>query len=270
MLDRAQLREVEPYLAHDVAGGAYFCDDAQVQPMQACSVLLAAAQSFGATVFTPSDVLDIQRDRHGAICGVRTTEGQYATPRVVLAAGPWTASLAAMVGAHIPVQPRKGHIVVTEALPALVHHKVYDAAYEGTVNSNASSLHIASVVEATKSGTMLLGSSRQLKGFDPAVEVPVVRALVRRAVRFFPVLAQVQAIRAYVGFRPFMPDHLPVIGEVPGVPGLFVNTGHEGAGIGLGPISAKLLARTMVGQRPELDLAPFSPARFTSTPVLSG
>ncbi len=268
MLDRQQLHEAEPYLAEDVAGGAYFPQDAQVQPMQACTALIGAAQSLGAVVLDHTELQDIQRDRNGAIRGVSTRAGTISTSRLVAAAGPWTNQVAAMVGADIPVQPRKGHIVVTEALPPLVRHKVYDTAYEGTVNSSASSLQVASVVEGTKSGTILLGSSRQLQGFDTTVEPGVVRAIVERAVRFFPVLARVHALRAYVGFRPFMPDHLPAIGEIPGVPGMYVNTGHEGAGIGLGPISGKLLSQLMVGRPTDLDMSVFSPARFASNPAM--
>jgi glycine/D-amino acid oxidase-like deaminating enzyme len=108
----------------------------------------------------------------------------------------------------------------------------------------------------------LLGSSRQLVGFDSTIEVPVVQAIVRRAVRYFPILAHAHALRTYVGFRPFAPDHLPVIGEEPDVPGYFINTGHEGAGIGLGPISGKLLSQLILGQALDMNLAPFLPTRF--------
>jgi glycine/D-amino acid oxidase-like deaminating enzyme len=128
---------------------------------------------------------------------------------------------------------------------------------------------VASVVEGTKSGTILLGSSRQLVGFDSTIEVPVVQAIVRRAVRYFPILAHAHALRTYVGFRPFAPDHLPVIGEEPDVPGYYINTGHEGAGIGLGPISGKLLSQLILGQALDMDLAPFLPTRFQKGGVRS-
>lgn len=266
-MDLGDLREAEPYLARDVAGGAFFPQDAQVQPMRASAALMRQALALGAVFLDHTEVVAIDRDARGAVSGVRTRGGLIATPRVVNAAGPWSAQIASMVNARVPVQPRKGHIVVTEPLPPLVRHKVYDAGYGDTVNSGDSALQIASVVEGTKSGTILLGSSRQLKGFDPAVEPAVVQAIVRRAVRFFPILASTRALRAYVGFRPFMPDHLPAIGEVPDVPGFYVNTGHEGAGIGLGPISSKLLGEIILGQSPTMDLTPFDPARFAGSAI---
>ena len=173
-----------------------------------------------------------------------------------------------MAGVDLPIQPRKGHIVVTEPLPRLVYHKVLEASYADTVSSGDAALQVATVVEGTRSGTILLGSSRQRVGFEPTIETHVLRAIVRKAVRYFPVLATANALRAYVGFRPYAPDHLPLIGPAPGVPGLYINSGHEGSGICLGPISGKLLSQIVLDQPPDMDPAPFRPARFESRPAV--
>ena len=69
-------------------------------------------------------------------------------------------------------------------------------------------------------------------------------------------------IRSYLGFRPYCPDHLPVIGPDPRAPGLWHATGHEGAGIGLSTATAKLVTQALTGQPVELDLAPYAPERF--------
>jgi glycine/D-amino acid oxidase-like deaminating enzyme len=76
------------------------------------------------------------------------------------------------------------------------------------------------------------------------------------------VLAGVHAIRAYRGFRPYSPDHLPVIGPDPRAPGLLHACGHEGAGIGLAPVSGELVAAALTGTAPPLDPAPLRPERF--------
>ncbi|MEU1188728.1 FAD-binding oxidoreductase, partial [Streptomyces sp. NPDC005859] len=75
-------------------------------------------------------------------------------------------------------------------------------------------------------------------------------------------LENVRAMRAYLGFRPYMPDHLPAVGPDPRVPGLFHACGHEGAGIGLATGTGHLIARILTGKPPELDLTPFRPDRF--------
>jgi glycine/D-amino acid oxidase-like deaminating enzyme len=266
-MDPQHLREAEPHLAGDLTGAIYFPEDAQVQPMQAAAALMRAANECGAFFLDHTELLAVERDRQGRVSGAVTSKGRIGAPRLINAAGPWSPWIARMVGLDLPVQPRKGHIVVTEPLPQLVHHKVYEAGYGETVGSNASDLQIAAVVEGTRSGTILMGSSRQLVGFHQPVEVRVIRAIAQRAVRFFPVLGSARALRAYAGFRPFTPDHLPIIGEDPRVPGYYVDTGHEGAGIGLGPISGKLLSQLILGLPQDLDLAPFRPTRFVESQV---
>jgi glycine/D-amino acid oxidase-like deaminating enzyme len=71
----------------------------------------------------------------------------------------------------------------------------------------------------------------------------VAQAIAARAVRYLPPLAARTAIRAYAGLRPWSPDHLPLIGPVDGVSGLYLATGHEGAGIGLAPVTGEVIAR---------------------------
>src|SRR5438874_1938908 len=129
MLDDAGMREAEPYLAHDLAGAAWFPEDCQVQPMLACAALMNEAVRAGATLLDHTEVVAIERDGTGAVCEVSTSVGNISTPKVVNAAGPWSRQVAAMAGYDLPVQPRKGHIVVTEPLPKLVHHKVWEASY---------------------------------------------------------------------------------------------------------------------------------------------
>lgn len=109
---------------------------------------------------------------------------------------------------------------------------------------------------------MLIGASRERVGFDRSFSLPVVRALAAGATRLFPFLEHVRAMRTYLGFRPYMPDHLPAIGPDPRVPGLFHACGHEGAGIGLAPGTGHLIAQTLADKVPEPSLAPFRPDRF--------
>ena len=257
LLDGAGLRELEPMLAPDLELGAHYPDDAQVQPVLASSALLAEARSMGAQVAGGTEVLGFHHDADGRIVGVRTAAGSVACGVVVNAAGPWSSALARLAGSDLPVRPRRGHLLVTEPLPPLVHHKVYEASYLGTLTADTSEAQVSAVVESTPSGTMLLGSSRELAGFDPNVDPAVVRRIAERARRLFPFLADVALLRVYVGFRPWVPDHLPIIGEDPDVRGLWHATGHEGAGIGLAPASAQLVRAGITDTPPPVDPLPF-------------
>jgi sarcosine oxidase subunit beta len=116
----------------------------------------------------------------------------------------------------------------------------------------------------------LIGSSRERVGFDHSVPPVVLGTLARKAIALFPVLAGVRALRHYHGFRPYCPDHLPVIGADPRAPGLLHGCGHEGAGIGLSVATGALLTQVITGAEPELDLTPFRPERFARQPAATG
>jgi D-hydroxyproline dehydrogenase subunit beta len=268
-LDAAGLREAEPHLAAGLAGGAYYSQDSQVQPMRAAMAYLGAADGL---TLTRADAVSLQPA--GAALRLSTDRGAILTPVVVNAAGPWAGEVARRLARELPVRPRRGHILVTEPLPPLVRHKVYECGYVATVKGEGKAggedtTAYSAVVESTASGTVLVGSSRDFGGRLPgardrsaAPERAVLAELARRAAALFPVLRGARAIRAYAGFRPASPDHLPIIGPDPVVPGLYHATGHEGAGIGLAPGTAELLTALIDGAPPPVDPAPFAPARF--------
>ncbi|WP_433224872.1 NAD(P)/FAD-dependent oxidoreductase [Microtetraspora malaysiensis] len=261
-----ELAGYEPHLAPGFAGGVFYPQDAQVQPMLAAARLVRRWP--GVELRTGTEVTGLLTER-GRVTGVRTGAGDIPAGAVVNAAGVWAGEAAALAGVELPIMPRRGFILVTEPLTAradgrpLVRHKVYTAAYVTNVASDSEGLETSAVVEATQAGTVLIGASRERVGFDRTVSLPVLARLARQAVGLFPALADVRAIRAYCGFRPYCPDHLPVIGADPRVSGLYHACGHEGAGIGLAPVTGLLIARLLTGAVPGLDLAPFRPDRFT-------
>ncbi|MFD8305317.1 NAD(P)/FAD-dependent oxidoreductase [Streptomyces sp. NPDC059690] len=253
------LYALEPHLAPGLPGGVHYPQDSQVMPALAAAHLLRAS---GARLLTGHRVTDVPRGPDGAVRGVRTDRGDLHAPAVVNAAGTWGGEIAALAGVHLPVLPRRGFVLVTEPLPCRVRHKVYAADYVADVASDSAALQTSPVVEGTAAGPVLIGASRERVGFDRAFSLPAVRALAAGATRLFPFLADVRATRAYLGFRPYMPDHLPAVGPDPRVPGLYHACGHEGAGIGLSTGTGHLVAQVLTGKKPDLDLTPFSPDRF--------
>jgi D-hydroxyproline dehydrogenase subunit beta len=262
-LGQAGLRDAEPHIAPDLPGGAFYPQDCQVQPMLAAMAYLARPGVPG-VVRAEAVGFDPAAGR------LVTDQGRIAAPVVVNAAGPWSGEVARRLGSDLPVRPRRGHILVTEPLPPVIGHKVYECDYVGAVASDSGALACSAVVESTASGTVLIGSSRDYggalpggSGRPPPPETRVLAEIARRAVSLFPLLRQVRAIRAYTGYRPACAGHLPVIGPDPSVPGLYHATGHEGAGIGLAPATAELLTALIDAAPTRVDPAPFSPARFS-------
>jgi glycine/D-amino acid oxidase-like deaminating enzyme len=232
--------------------------------MLAAAELLRQARARGAIVHTGCEVLGLRKGPDGAVTGATTSTGEFSARYTINAAGTWGGEVAAMAGVAVPVLPRKGFILVTEPLPpAVVRHKVYSADYVANVSSGDAGLETSVVVEGTRAGTVLVGASRERVGFDRRVSVPVLQRLASRVIGLFPFLADVTLLRSYLGFRPYCPDHLPVIGEDPRASGLVHACGHEGAGIGLSAATGHLIAQVLTGATPDMDLAPFRPDRFT-------
>nr|WP_203600812.1 FAD-binding oxidoreductase [Streptomyces sp. SID9727] len=257
-----ELPELEPHLAPGLAGGVLYPEDAQVQPALAAAHLIRAARDAGAALHTGRPVTAVLTGPTGAVRGVRTGAGDLLAPAVVNATGVRGGEFAALAGVELPVLPRRGFVLVTEPLPPLIRHKVYAAEYVADVSSASAALQTSPVVEGTPGGPVLIGASRERVGFDRTLSVPVVSRLAEAAAALFPVLGTARVLRAYHGFRPYLPDHLPAIGPDRRLPGLFHACGHEGAGIGLAPATAALVTAAIRGEDPPLDAEPFRPDRF--------
>lgn len=256
-----RLRELEPHLTSGLAGGFHYPQDAQVMPALAAAHLLRAGGE-RVRLRLGEEVTGLLTTGDGAVRGVRTAAGEVSAPYVVNAAGTWGGEFARRAGVELPVLPRRGFVLVTEPLPRVVRRKVYAADYVADVASGSAALQTSAVVEGTAGGPVLIGASRERVGFDRTLSTEVLRRLAAQATALFPVLAGVRAMRTYVGFRPYLPDHLPAIGPDPRVPGLLHACGHEGAGIGLAPATGLLIARSLSGGEPPLEPGPFNPARF--------
>ncbi|MCR8572610.1 NAD(P)/FAD-dependent oxidoreductase [Streptomyces sp. Isolate_219] len=259
-----RLQELEPHLTPGLAGGFHYPQDAQVMPALAAAHLLRAAGD-RVCLRLGEEVTGLLTAADGSVRGVRTAAGEVHAPHVVNAAGTWGGEFARLAGVGLPVLPRRGFVLVTEPLPRVVRRKVYAADYVADVASGSAALQTSAVVEGTAAGPVLIGASRERVGFDRTLSTEVLRRLAVQATALFPVLAGVRAMRTYVGFRPYLPDHLPAIGPDPRVPGLLHACGHEGAGIGLAPATGLLIARSLGGDEPPLDPGPFNPARFEAT-----
>lgn len=267
-LTRTEAHQLEPWLTDRFTAAIWYPGDCQIQPTIATEANIALARHRGAVIREHSEILGAVRDTSGRITGLRTSSGDIRAEHTVIACGPWSRDVAERLGADIPVSPRRGIVMVTAKMPQRVFHKVYDADYVGAVGSGDTGLMTSSVVESTQGGTVLIGSSREQIGFDDRFRADVLKAVAGKALKLFPFLADTAVIRSYSGFRPFLPDHLPVIGSDPRNPGLWYATGHEGAGIGLSLPTARLLADVMEGVPTELDPALFSPARESLQPHL--
>jgi glycine/D-amino acid oxidase-like deaminating enzyme len=259
LLSADEVREAEPALTGPLLGASWFPDDLQCAPRAIARGLAREAERLGAVVET------------GNRWGVREVSGHIVNFRdgppllaahVVIAAGAWSGPLAASAGLDLPLEPRKGQLVRLERRPDFLRHKVIDGGYMAAVESEDAGLQLSTVMETTLDGHVLVGSSRERKGFDTTVDPAVTDALLTAAVRLAPGIADLATDTAWAGLRPWLPGGQPAIGPTKAADGLFIATGHEGAGIAHGPITGRLIAQAICGERPDLDLQPFDPDRF--------
>jgi D-hydroxyproline dehydrogenase subunit beta len=265
LLDAGAVRAEEPALDGPLLGASWFAGDLQCDPARIARALVREAVAAGAELRLGCAVGAIAVER-GRVTGLDTAEGFVAAGVVVLAAGPWSASLAGAAGLPLPLEPRKGQLVRLRApRPGLIRHKVVDGSYLGSVASGDPGLQVSTVVETTWEGDVLVGSSRERRGFEDGVDSAVSEAMLARAARLFGIVAELQIADAWSGLRPWLPDHLPAIGPSAAVEGLWLATGHEGAGVALGPVTGVVVAQALCGEPPLMELAPFDPDRFGSS-----
>lgn len=201
--------------------------------------------------------------------GVETSKGTYYADQVIDAAGSWAAEIAAMAGVDLPIRPRKGQLFITEPLGPFMDVTLQCARYnvikfkpEAVGDKAVLRMGASLSIEQTENGGLVIGSTREFVGYDRENTLEAMEVTMRRAMRFFPALKDVNIIRAFAGLRPFTPDGIPVIGEVEKLPGFFVAAGHEGDGIALAPITGKLMAELLVQGKSSYPLEAFSPNRF--------
>jgi glycine/D-amino acid oxidase-like deaminating enzyme len=266
-----ELYAQEPLLAPGLLGAIECASDAACMPIHLAIALVRGARRLGAEIHTFEGVKAISRDPQGRVAGLTTDKREIRSPRIINCCGAWAPSLGKMVGLEIPIQPRRGQLVVVEQAAPVGHRKISEAHYivakfhpELTEGTDAEMLKygVAFVFEPTGAGTVLLGSSREFAGYDTRTTLPVLRAIVRRAIRFIPSLAGLHCIRTYGGLRPYTPDHLAIISPVEEVPGYYIAAGHEGDGIGLAPLTGQLMSQIIHGEPTTVDVKPLRWSRF--------
>jgi len=272
MVDPYEMQQMEPYLAKDLVGGIWTEPDSSMSPYKLCFAFVEEAKKQGLKVFDHHTVQGIKLDEKGAVEGVITDRGTIKTKRVVNCGGPWARELGKMVGLDIPIFPRKGTILISEKTAKVCNQKVHEFGYmlskfeDINFKRNVSELvekhNVAFNIEPTQADNFLLGGNREYKGFDINTEIEVMRAIAERGIRFFPIISEINMIRAYSGVRPYCVGHLPIVCETEEVPGYFIAAGHEGDGISLSGITGRMVAQIMAGEETDFDISKLNFSRF--------
>ncbi|WP_186306520.1 NAD(P)/FAD-dependent oxidoreductase [Siminovitchia fortis] len=257
-----EARERQPGLSKELLGSTWWEHDAEVNPLNVSFAMARAAQRLGAKVKLQSPVtgLIVEKNR---IIGVEVSGEKLYADAVVMAGGVWTPMLFKQIGVDVPIIPRRGQILVSERLDPFLHCNILSASYiANKLKESADPFGIGLAIGQTRSGTLLIGGSRQFAGYNTKPSSEITQKIGEAAVRAFPELANVRIIRAFAGLRPYTPDGMPVLGSIDGMDGIYIAAGHEGDGVALAPITGKIMAQVVCGADPGIDIRPFSLSRF--------
>jgi D-amino-acid dehydrogenase len=183
----------------------------------------------------------------GRPVAARTAEGPMPFDAVVIAAGAWSRPLARALGRDVPLDTERGYHITLPSPGVMPRRPIYSGDHSFAVAPLEIGLRFA--------GTVELGGLKAPPNYERAEK------LLTHARRMFPGLETRGASR-WMGFRPSMPDSLPVIGTVPGLPNAVLAFGHGHLGLTLGAITGKLTAALALDRPPALDVTPYRAERF--------
>ena len=257
VLDARQLGDAEPSLRAGLAGALRVPNDSVVYPPGATLELLRRARSNGAVLREGVPVVSL-----GAR-SARLRDGETLHADVIVnAAG----ARAAQLTAGLPIVPRKGHLAITDRASRVCRHQLVELGYLASAHSMTTE-SVAFNLQPRATGQMLIGSSRELVGWDASINRAMLRRMLTRAVEFVPSLANLSVIRCWTGFRPATPDKLPLIGAWDPTPGVWIAAGHEGLGITTSVATARVLADLVAGRPSAIDAKAFAPTRSVASPT---
>lgn len=239
LLSGASLREREPHLTSQALAAADFPDDHQVDPKRLLRALAIAATQAG--VDFRSGTVRALLETEGKVTGVDLDGERLEAPLVVLAAGAWSGLVKGAEVDPARVKPVRGQMMELQ-LRAPLFSRLYKSA-RGYLVPRAD-------------GSVLVGSTMEMVGFDKNVTVEGLSKLTLAALELVPALAHAPVTGTWSGLRPWTDDQLPLLGQGP-KPGLMLATGHFRNGILLAPITARVIGQLIRKEKPVIDLKAF-------------
>lgn len=240
ILDHGQVVRMLPDIGSEVVGASYCPLDGHVNSLRLFRALHTAIRARGVKYLPSHRVENIERE--GGEFRLTTTQGEVWAGRVALSAGNANMRLAPMVGLEAPMKPERGQIVVTERLRPFLDYPVV-------------------TLRQTDEGTVMIGDSKE-ESTDPAgLTLGVSATEAERAVRMFPLLANVNVVRTWSAIRVMTWDGFPIYDESETHPGAYVLCCHSGVTLAANHALtvAPMIAR---GALDKTLVAPFSARRF--------
>jgi glycine/D-amino acid oxidase-like deaminating enzyme len=243
-LDASEISDLEPNLAPLYRRGVLFRDAYTIDSPKELGLALAAAIVRRGGTFVRGQADGLEPGETDIALSVNGSE--YHADHVVVAAGAWSRGLARQAGNHVLLDTERGYYVLFPTAGGLLRRPVCYPEHGFYMTPMADGLRAA--------GTVELGGLY-------APPNPRRTEMIRKGVALFLPGAG-EAASEWLGFRPSMPDSLPVIGNSPSAPRITYAFGHGHLGLTLAGVTGRLVAELVSGVPPTLDLAALRPNRF--------
>ena len=245
LVGRERLAEIEPELSEDFEAAVVIKGQARVRsPGRLGRVLADKARRLGAK-FMQADVTGIQCKDAG--WSIQCTGGPLEADRLVVCLGAWSPGLLEWTNLHVPLMAERGYHVEFSEPGIEINNSVMDVD--------------AKVVASSMEGGVRIAGQAEFAPIDAPPDGRRAARLVQIAKAAFRDL-QTDRPSFWMGRRPSFPDSLPMLGDVPGHQGLFLNFGHAHYGLMMAPKSGELIAQLICGEQAGHKINDFSPNRF--------
>ncbi|MEO8385434.1 MAG: FAD-binding oxidoreductase [Betaproteobacteria bacterium] len=245
-ISQQSVTHIAPEITAHIEGALQFAGTGHVEdPYAVCTSLRDAFLAAGGT-FVQSKIEGVGNTSAG-FRAVNASGGQFVAKHLVLACGAWSKSLAAQLGYVVPLDTERGYHVT---LPGVVpRFSVPIASYERKV-----------IMTPMSCGLRMTGTV-EFGGMEHPPD-PKRFALLKRHMLALASDIPVENATNWMGFRPSLPDHLPVLGRVRDGRNLYFAFGHQHLGLTLSGVTARIIAAQVLRREPGIDLAPFAADRF--------
>ncbi|HWR15546.1 MAG TPA: FAD-dependent oxidoreductase [Terriglobales bacterium] len=238
----------------DVLGGNFCSTDGFVDPYSAMTGFMTRAAEQGAKLWRGTEVTGIASDCNG-IASVLTSRDTISTRTVINAAGAWAAPIAKMAGVDLPVEPLRRMLVPTEAFDEYPHTAPMTIDMSNGFHFRPESL-----------GFLLAWNDpTETPGYKLDFEPSFIEKILERAASRVPIFENVAVNpkKAWAGLYEMTPDHHPILGPVPEVPGFFCANGFSGHGVMHAPATGKILSDLVLkGETDLIDASLLNLQRF--------
>ncbi|MFZ4408707.1 MAG: NAD(P)/FAD-dependent oxidoreductase [Paracraurococcus sp.] len=266
LLDRAEALERHPWLQlDDIETIGFEAEAGFADPYLTATSFARAARRRGAVVRMNTAVIGLLRDGDRVI-GVETAAGPIQAGVVLSAANVWSHDIARWAGFDIPLE--------------ITAHQVFTLAADRTYGPELPLLKDlaspAKLYMRASGGHLLVGGGHEgVVTHDPdlpdiATDSDALLEEAAQAAARMPAFAEGRLVRSWTGLYDTTPDWNPVLGPVPGVPGLHLAFGFSGHGFKLSPMIGRMLAQTMLGLASDLPIHPYRLSRFAEGEPLVG